>query len=81
MAITVVLNGAANDASVIESSMRFAVQQRCLLRLVVGAHGNAELVEQQLDFARWFLTTQGLQAPECVIETRPKASPDARVAS
>jgi len=81
MAITVVLNGAANDANVIESSMRFAMQQKCLLRVVVGVHGDAELVEQQLDFARWYLTTQGLLTPECVIETRPTTATDTRVAS
>ncbi len=81
MAITVVLNGAANDATVIETSMRFAVQQKCLLRLVVGVHGDAELVEQQLDFTSWYLAGQGLETPACVIETRPRAATDARVAS
>lgn len=81
MAITVVLNGAGNDASVIESSMRFAAQERCPLRVIVGVHAAADLVEQQLDFARWYLSTQGLQAPECVIVMQPKTSTDTRVAS
>lgn len=81
MAITVVLNGAENDASVIETSMRFAVQQKCQLRVVVGVHGDAELVEQQLEFARWYLASQGLEAPECIIECRPRASTETRVAS
>jgi hypothetical protein len=72
MATSVVLNGAGDDATVIETAMRFAAKEGCLLRVFVGMHGDAELIEQQLDFARWFLQTHGsLAAPRCSIERRP----------
>ncbi len=71
MAIAVVLNGAANDATVLESAMRFAAKERCQLRVFVGIHGDAELIQQQLDFARWFLEThEGLTAPEYTVTRR-----------
>ena len=71
MAISVVLNGTSGDASAIETAMRFAARQRCVLHVFVGAHGDADLIEQQLDFARWFLETrEGLTAPTYTVERR-----------